>query len=68
MDISLITETMSLRRHSIQISNIYANYLHILNNNIIKNIYSKFKCKDCLLLLTKSSSSVFPPGSFRLML
>ena len=34
----------------------------------IKLIYTKFECKDCLQLLTKSSSNLFSAGSVRVML
>ena len=45
-----------------------SNSLHLLCSDIIKLIYTKFECKDCLQLLTKSASNVFSAGSVRVML
>ena len=50
------------------ISNIDANAIHLLCCNIIKNVYVKFKCDSCLLLLSKPTSSTFSVSSIRVML
>ena len=50
------------------ISNIDANSIHLLCSNIIKNVYVKFKCDSCLLLLSKPTSSTFSVSSIRVML
>ena len=52
----------------LNISIIDDNSLHLLCSNIIQICYSKFKCNDCLNLLSKESSNVFTAGSVRLML
>ena len=52
----------------LNISIIDDNSLHLLCSNIIQICYSKFKCNDCLNLLSIESSNVFTAGSVRLML